>query len=46
MIGYEARYVHERREHVADGETRPGADAGKLEGVPSSFRISSTREEA
>lgn len=43
IIGYEARYVASA-EHVADGETRPGADAGKLE-VPSSFRITSTRED-
>ena len=43
IIGYEARYVASA-EHIADGETRPGADAGKL-AVPSSFRITSTRED-
>jgi hypothetical protein len=44
VIGYEARYVGSA-EHVADGETRPGAQAGKFE-VPSTFRITSTREDA
>jgi hypothetical protein len=44
ILGYEARYVGSA-DHIADGETRPGAEAGKLE-VPSTFRITSTREDA
>ena len=44
IIGYEARYVGSA-EHIADGETRPGAEASKLE-VPSTFRITSAREDA
>jgi len=44
ILGYEARYVASA-EHVADGETRPGAEQGKLE-VPSTFRITSAREDA
>jgi hypothetical protein len=44
VLGFEARYVGSA-EHVQDGEARPGAEATRLE-VPSSFRITSTREDA
>jgi hypothetical protein len=44
IIGYEARYVGSA-EHVADGESRPGAEGTKLE-VPATFRITSVREDA
>jgi len=44
ILGYEARYVASA-EHVADGETRPGAQQGQLQ-VPSTFRITSSREDA
>jgi len=44
VLGYEARYVA-NAEHLADGETRPGAVAGKLQ-VPSTFRITSSHEDA
>jgi hypothetical protein len=43
IIGYEARFVG-TAEHVQDGESRPGA-GGTLE-VPSTFRITSNREDA
>jgi len=43
LLGYEARFVG-TAEHVQDGESRPGAHS-PLE-VPSSFRITMTREDA
>jgi hypothetical protein len=44
ILGYEARYVGSA-EHTQDGEVRPGAATGGLD-VPSSFTITSTREDA